>query len=326
MRAVVHHEYGSPDVLRVVDIEEPTVAGDEVLVRVHASSVNSWDWDLLRGTPLVNRVGGLRRPRYPVLGADVAGRVEAVGPAVRRLQPGDEVFADVSHSGWGAFAEYVAVPDRVLAAKPAGLGYEEAASLPQAGGLALQGLRGRRPVRPGDHVLVNGAGGGVGTLAVQLAKASGARVTAVDRADKLDLVRALGADHTLDYRAGDVGATGQTFDVVLDVVADRSLAGCRRLLSPGGAYVVVGGRSSSVAQAMLLGPLVSLVSDRRVGVLVHRPDPADLAVLGGLVADGTIRPVIDRCFPLDQVPDAMRYFASGAATGKIVITVRGSLP
>lgn len=321
MRAVVYHEYGSPDVLRVADIEEPAIADDEVLVRVHASSVNSWDWDLLRGTPLVNRVGGLRRPRYPVLGADVAGRVEAAGPAVRRLRPGDAVFADVSHSGWGGFAEYVAVPERVLAAKPPGLGFEEAASLPQAGGLALQGLRGRRPVRPGDHVLVNGAGGGVGTLAVQLAKVSGAEVTGVDRADKLDLVRALGADHTIDYRAGDVGTMGQTYDVVLDVVADRSLAGCRHLLRPGGAYVVVGGRSSSVAAAMLLGPIVSLVGDRRVGVLVHRPDPADLAVLGGLVTDGTIRPVIDRCFPLDQVPAAMRYFASGAATGKVVITV-----
>ena len=321
MKAIVYHQYGSPDVLRFVDVERPVPGDDEVLVRVHAASVNSWDWDLLRGTPFMTRIGGLRRPRHEILGADVAGRVEAVGSGVSRFRPGDEVFGDLSGSGWGGFAEYTCAREGVLAPKPGGITFEEAAAAPQAGVLALQGLTDKGPIMPGDEVLINGAGGGVGTFAVQIANSLGAIVTGVDREDKLDTVRSIGADHVIDYVAHDFTRDGRRYDRVLDTASNRSIVDSRRALKPGGVYVTVGGSLSSLFQAMLLGPLISMTGGNAMGMLVHKPNARDLAAVGELIATDAVVPVIDRRYPLSEVAEALLQLAGGNDIGKLVVTV-----
>ncbi|MCC6630354.1 MAG: NAD(P)-dependent alcohol dehydrogenase [Chloroflexi bacterium] len=323
MKAVVYRRYGMPDVFAVQDVPTSVPGDDEVLVAVQASAVNSWDWDQLRGRPLLVRLAEAPwRPKFPILGADIAGRVEAVGAKVSRFRPGDEVFGDLSHDRWGGFAEYVCAREQSLAVKPPALTFEQAAALPQAGVLALQGLRQGGPLRPGQRVLMNGAGGGVGTLAVQLAKSFGADVTGVDVAGKLDLVRSVGADQVIDYARTDFARASRQYDLILDVAARRSFAACRRALTPRGAYVIIGGATGTLIQLALLGALFAVFrSKKRVGLLVHRPSAADLAVLADLVVSGTVRPIIDRCFPLHEVPDALRYYATGQVRGKIVITV-----
>lgn len=322
MKAIVYRRYGQPDVLALEELPRPEPGDDEVLIRVHAASVNAWDWDLLRGTPFLNRIQGPLRPRYPILGADVAGTVAAVGRSVTRFRPGDAVYGDLCQSGWGAFAEFVCAREQALAPKPAGLSFAQAAAVPQAASMAVQGLCDRARVQAGHKVLINGAGGGVGTFAVQVAKWCGAEVTGVDRADKLDRVRSLGADHGIDYTREDFTRNAAAYDVILDTAAHRSVFDVRRALRPRGIDVIVGGALSVAFQALLLGPWISLAAGRRIVVLAIRPN-AGLDMLGPLLEAGTVAPVIDRRYPLDDVPEAFRYFGSGGVTGKLVIDVAG---
>lgn len=263
---------------------------------------------------------GLRRPKIRILGCDIAGRVEAVGGEIRRLQPGDEVFGDLSGSGFGGFAEYVCAGEDALAPKPAGMTFEEAAAMPQAGLLALQGLRSRGGVRLGQKVLINGAGGGAGTFAVQIAKSLGAEVTGVDSARKLDLMRSLGADHVIDYTLEDFTRSGQRYDWILDLAAHHSILEYYRALNREGVWVMVGGASVLALQAILLGPLISLATRKKLGLLMHKANKG-LDVMTELFEAGRVRPVIDRTYALSEVPEALRYFGEGLARGKVVITV-----
>jgi NADPH:quinone reductase-like Zn-dependent oxidoreductase len=322
MRAVVYERYGA-DVLALREVPTPVPSADQVLVRVHASSINSWDWEQMRGVPKLARLGsGLRAPRVHILGGDVAGVVEAVGPNGSDLEVGDEVFGDLAGSaGFGGFAEYVAAPARSLVRKPPQLAFEVAAAVPQAGLLALQGLRRHGPVSPGQHVLINGGGGGAGTFAIQLAKHHGAEVTAVDRAHKLDTMRAAGADHVLDFDATDYTDTDERFDRILDLAAHRSVRQPRRLLTPTGRYVVVGGATGVILQTVAVGGWTAISRRRRVGLLIYRFAADDLIALTELIEAGQVTPVVDRVYSLDQLPEAMRYFGDGQARGKVVITV-----
>ena len=325
MKAIVRSEYGTPDVLELADIEAPVVGDDGVLVRVHAASLNAADLDYLYGKPLLTRMGtGLRKPRNRGLGLDVAGQVEAVGSDVTRFQPGDEVFGDLTAFGYGAFAEYASAPERAWAHKPAGMTFEEAATVPQAAILALQGLRGRgRRVQPGQRVLINGASGNVGPFAVQIAKAFGAHVTGVCSTGKMDLARGLGADHVIDYTREDFTRGGQRYDWIVDVAGNRSIFECRRALKPGGVYVMVGGPTARIFGALLLGPLISMARSRKMGLMLWwKPfEKEDVAFLVELIEAGKVAPVIDRRYPLNEVADALRYLEEGRARGKIVITM-----
>jgi len=320
MKAIVYTKYGSPDVLRLEEVEKPTPKEDEVLVEVHAASVNDWDWGLLRGKPFVNRLlFGLRKPKVKILGCDIAGRVEAVGRNVKQFQPGDEVFGDISGCGMGGFAEYVCARENVLAPKSASMTYEQAAAVPQAAVLALQGLR-KGQIQPGQKVLINGAGGGVGTFGMQIAKSFGAEVTGVDSTRKLDMVRSIGADQVIDYTQEDFTQSGQRYDLILDVAAYHSIFDYKRALSPRGIYVMVGGSTARIFQAMFLGPLISMTGSKKMGILMHKPNK-DLAFMKELFEAGKVVPVIDGRYPLSEVPEALRYFGEGHAKGKIVITV-----
>lgn len=321
MKAIVYTKYGSPDVLQLKEVEKPTPKEDEVLTEVHAASVNPWDWDLLRGAPLLVLLWVLQKPKSKILGADVAGRVEAVGRNVKQFRPGDEVFGDSSVCGFGAFAEYICVPENALALKPASMTFDEAATVPQAAVLALQGLRDKRQIQPGQKVLINGAGGGVGTFAVQIAKSFGAEVTGVDSTRKLDMLRSIGADHVIDYTQEDFTKNGQVYDLILDVVTYRSIFDYKRALSPKGIYVMFGGGSwARVVQSMFLGPWISMTGSKKMGILMHKPNK-DLAFLKELLEAGKVTPVIDSRYPLSEVPEALRYFGEGHAQGKVVITV-----
>jgi NADPH:quinone reductase-like Zn-dependent oxidoreductase len=324
VQAIVRSHYGPPEVLELRDVAMPKVGDTDALVRVRASSLNMGDVDYLRGRPLFARMGtGMRRPRNTILGLDVAGEVEAVGRAVTRIEPGDHVFADMTDHGFGAFAEYVAVPEDALAHMPASMTFEQAATIPQSAILALQGLRGGRPVEPGQTVLINGASGNVGPFAVQIAKAWGAEVTGVCSTAKMDLVRAIGADHVIDYTAKDFTRDGQRYDRILDVAARHSIWACRRALRPGGTYIWIGGTTGALLQALLLGPVISLAGSRTMGITWWwKPfRREDVAVLVELIAAGKLRPFIDRSYPLSEVPEAIRYLESGLARGKIVISV-----
>ncbi|WEK54572.1 MAG: NAD(P)-dependent alcohol dehydrogenase [Candidatus Cohnella colombiensis] len=319
MRALVYENYGSPDVLRIEEVEVPVPKGHEVLIAVHAASVNSWDWDLLRGKPYLTRLGALRKPRYRILGADVAGRVVSVGTAVTRFRSGDEVFGDISGCGWGGFAEYACAGEEALTLKPAGLSFEQAAAIPQAAVLALQGLRNKGNLRKGHRVLINGAGGGVGTFAIQYAKLFGAEVTGVDRAEKLDMLRSIGADEVLDYVEEDFAATGRRYDLILDVVGNRSIFAIRRALKPGGTYVMVGGPLPRILQALLAAPLTAWLEKKKMAVLIHRPNHDDQLVWKALVEAGQVVPVIDRRYSLNNAAQALMYLGEGRAKGKVVV-------
>ncbi len=325
MRAIVYHHYGSSNVLQLEDVPKPSPREREVLVQVCASSLNATDAENLRGTFVV-RIGGPLRPKYGILGSDVAGRVESVGSAVTRVHPGDEVFGDLSplKGHFGAFAEYVCVHEDSLTIKPTWLTFREAAAVPSAAIIALQALRNHRAIRRGESVLVNGAGGNVGTFAVQIAKALGAEVTGVDHRRKLDLVRALGADHAIDYTQDDFTQQGKRYDLILDVVSHRSVFDYRRALRRHGLCILVGGSMAAFFQALLFGPWNSVARSKRVGLLTSwRPNqPEDMRRLLELLRTGAIRPIIDKTYPLSETADAFRYLDSGFARGKIVIAVR----
>jgi len=321
MKAIVHQKYGSPDVLQLKEVAKPTPKDDEVLVRVHAASVNAADWHMLRGEPfLVRLMGfGLLRPRNEIPGCDMAGRVEAVGRNVKQFQPGDEVFGDLAKFGLGAFAEYVCARENALALKPANMTFEEAAAVPLAGVTALQGLRDKGQIQPGQKVLINGAGGGVGTIAVQIAKSFGAEVAGVCSTRKLDMVRSIGADQVIDYTQEDFTQNGQRYDLILDAAAYRSIFDYKRALSPKGIYVLVGGSMTALFQAVLLGPWISMTGSNKMGVLMAKANKKDLLFLKELLETGKVRPVIGRRYTLSEVPEALRYLEEGHAQGKVVI-------
>ncbi|MFC4065138.1 NAD(P)-dependent alcohol dehydrogenase [Actinoplanes subglobosus] len=310
MRAVLHDRYGPPGVLRVEEIPVPVPAAGQVLVRVAATSVNLSDWETLRGTPFYSRLGGLRRPARPVLGSDIAGRVEAVGPGVTRFRPGDEVYGD-NLALKGGFAEYAVAGEKALAHKPPELGFAEASAIPQAGVIAMQGVAG---AGHGQRVLINGAGGGSGAFAIQLAKQAGADVTGVDNEHKLAFMRSVGADHVIDYRRDDFTRTGP-YDLILDLVAHRSVFAYRRALAAGGRYRCVGGSTRTLLRVLTIGPFTG----RRIGVLAVREGPAHFVPVADRCVAGDLVIHLDRTFTLDQVPEALTHVGEGRALGKVVI-------
>jgi NADPH:quinone reductase-like Zn-dependent oxidoreductase len=331
MKAIVCTKYGPPDVLELKELKKPTPKEDEALVKIHAASLNAADLETLRGQFWV-RITAPRKPTYKILGSDFAGRIEAVGVNVKEFQPGDEIWGDLSHPlGFGAFAEYVCVPENALRLKPVSMTFEEAAAYPQAAVVALQSLREgpfgtkpeyKRQIHPGQKVLVNGAGGGMGTFAVQLAKHFGAEVTGVDSTSKLDMLRSIGAYHVIDYTQEDFTRSGQRYDLILDVAAYRSIFDYRRSLSPKGIFVMLGGSTAAIFQAFFLGPLISRTGSKKMGLNTWKPNnKEDLVFLKELFEAGKVVPVIDSRYPLSEVPEALRYLGEGHALGKVVITV-----
>jgi NADPH:quinone reductase-like Zn-dependent oxidoreductase len=321
MKAIVRHRYGSPDVLALEDVDVPALEDDRVLVRVHAASVNALDWHSLRGLPYLVRMSeGLRKPKTSAMGVDVAGRVEAVGKSVTEFRPGDDVFGARD----GAFAEYVSAREKMLVRKPPNLTFEQAAAVPVAAITALQAVRDKGQLQPGQRVLINGAGGGVGTFAVQLAKAFGGDVTAVTSPENLDMVRSIGADRVLDYTREDFTKGGQRFDLILDLGGTRSLSACRRALTRVGTYVLVGGRSGRWIKPMdraLGAAILSRFVRQRLVFFIAKLNKEDLILLKELLEAGKLTSVIDRTYPLRETPDAIRYLEKGRARGKVVITV-----
>lgn len=322
MKAIVYRCYGSPDVLEFEDVEKPTPADDEVLVKVHAASVNPLDWHFMRGSPYIMRLGtGLGAPNSASMGVDFSGTVESVGVAVKQFKPGDEVFGGKS----GAFAEYVTIrEDRALVLKPANITFEQAASVPIAAITALQALRDKGKIKPGQKVLINGASGGVGTFAVQIAKSYGAEVTGVCSTRNLEMVRSIGADHVIDYTREDYTKNGQQYDLIIDNVGNHPLLANRRVLNPDGIFVIIGGSKGdwlgplmSPIKALMLSPLVG----QEFVLLLAKLRKDDLAILGDLMQAGKVTPVIDRRYPLSEVPAAIRYSEEGHARGKIVVNM-----
>jgi NADPH:quinone reductase-like Zn-dependent oxidoreductase len=323
MKAVVGRCYGSPEVLRVEEVARPAVADDQLLIRVHAAALNPLDWHFMRGTPyLVRLTSGFGRPENPRLGVDFSGTVEAVGRNVQRFKPGDEVFGGKR----GAFAEYLSVrEDAGLALKPANVSFEQAAAVPIAGITALQALRDQGHARAGQKVLINGASGGVGTFAVQIAKAYGAEVTGVCSTRNLELVRSIGADHVIDYTREDFTRGSQRYDLIVDTVGNHPLLELRRVLTPDGIFVGVGGESkdnwigpmSRIVDASLLAPFVK----QKLAMFLADLNAADLARLADLMRDGKVKSVIDRSYSLDQIAEAMRYLEKGHARGKVILNV-----
>ena len=321
MKAMVYTTYGSPDVLQLTQVEKPTLRDNDVLIQIHAASLNAGDRILLRGDPFMVRLtAGLRKPKHQILGADVAGRVAAVGRTVTQFQVGDAVFGDLSDSGYGAFAEYVAAPAHAVALKPARMTFAEAAAVPSAAITALQGLRDQAQLQPGQKVLVNGASGSVGTYAVQIAKALGAEVTAVCSTQHVDRMRSLGADHVIDYRLEDYTQNHQ-YDVILDAAAYRSLAENQRALAPKGVYVLVGGSGGRFLEAMVIGPWRSKKTGQRFSTFVKHPTQQNLLFVKELLEAGSVAPIIDRCYPLQATAEALRYLEAGHTQGKVVITL-----
>ncbi len=322
MKAIVCTKYGAPDSLQLKEVPKPVPQDDQVLVKIHAASVNAADLETLRGQFIV-RVAAPFRPMYKVLGSDIAGRVEAVGRNVTQFQPGDEVWGDLSFPhGLGAFAEYACAAETALAPKPASMTFEEAAAYPQAAMVALQSLRDKGQIQPGHKVLINGAGGGMGTFAIQLAKYFGAEVTGVDSTRKLDMLRSIGADHAIDYTQEDYTKSGQLYDLILDVAAYRSVFDYRRALAPEGIFMMVGGSVATLLQVVALGALISRSGSKRIGLNAWEPNKReDLAFLAELFEAGRVVPVIDKRYPLSQVPEALRYLEEEPHLGKLVITV-----
>ncbi|MBF0236101.1 MAG: NAD(P)-dependent alcohol dehydrogenase [SAR324 cluster bacterium] len=321
MKAIVYTQYGFHEELKLEDIEKPTPKEEEVLIKVYAVSINDWDWQLLQGIPFVNRVeNGFREPKkIKILGSDIAGRIEAVGKNVKQFKVGDEVYGDLS-GNWGGFAEYVCARETALALKPASMTFEEAAAIPQAAMLAVQGLLDKGKLQQGQKILINGAGGGVGTFGVQLAKLFGAEVTGVDSAEKLDMMRSMGFDHVIDYKKEDFTRNGQCYDLILDNKMNRSLSEYLRALSPNGIYVVAGGDTAKIFQVFLF-PLISMFSKKRLCVVILKTNK-DLAYMNELFEAGKVKPVIDdKSYTLSDVPEAFRYYGAGQHKGKVVITV-----
>ncbi len=321
MKAIVFNQYGSPDMLKIAEVATPKPKDDQVLVRVLAVSVNAADHRLLSG-PIPRLMGfGLFKPNNKILGADIAGRVEAVGKHVTRFKPGDEVFGDISGTGFGGFAEYACASEAILVKKPANLTFEQAAAVPMASVTALQGLR-KGGIQPGDRVAIVGASGGVGIFAVQIAKALGAEVTAISSTKKLERLRQLGADHVFDYTREDFTRSGKHYDLILAVNGYRPLAEYRRALSPQGRYVMVGGDGNQLFEAMVKGPFVSRRGGQTVKNLMAAPNATDLAFVKDLIEAGRVTPIIDRTFPLEKTAEAVHHVGAGHAAGKVIVCIQ----
>lgn len=323
MKAVVFRKYGSPDALQLEEVEKPVPKDDEVLIEVHASSVNDWDWQMLRGIPFVNRMmAGLFKPsKIMILGCDVSGRVEAVGKNVTKFKPGDEVLGDISQHRFGGFAEYVCAGDKSLRLKPEGMSFEQAAALPQAAALAVQGFRDITAIKPGQKILINGAGGGAGSFAVQIAKALGAEVTGVDSTVKLESMSQNGADHVMDYTKEEFTENGERYDLIQDNAAHHSFFHSRRSLNSGGTYAMLGGPNSRIFQMMLLGPLTSMFGSKKMGLMILKQNKNTDFYLE-LFKAGKVAPLIDKTYPLSETVEAFRYFGKSLQCGKIVISVK----
>ena len=325
MKAIVFTQYGSPEGLELREVPKPVPKDDELLVRIHASSINSWDWEALNGVPFINRLMfGLLKPKpgKQRLGADIAGTVESVGNRVTRFQPGDEVFGDL-WDNWGGFAEYACTRETCVELKPTNSTFEEAAAVPQAGVLALQAIRKAGNLEPEQMVLINGAGGGVGTFAIQLAKHSGAEVTGVDASHKLDIVRSVGADHVIDYEQEDFTKSAVRYDLIVDCQNYRSMFDNRRAIASGGAYAMVGGSMFRLCQLGFLRLIGRITGDDRKLCLVAEGPNIGLADLKNLLETGKLIPIVDRTYRLSEVPEALRYFGEGRHKGKIVVAIHG---
>jgi len=323
----MYDEYGPPDVLRLAEVDKPAPTSDQVLVRIHAVSINGSDMEGLAGRPLYARIGGLRRPGNRILGSDIAGTVEAAGRNVTEFQPGDAVFGEIP--GYhGGLAEYVCTHGKTLAHKPPELTFEQAAAVPQGGVIALNGIRKKGRAAAGQQVLINGAGGSGGSFAVQLAKLHGAAVTGVDNAHKQEFMHALGADNAIDYTRQDFTRTGEQYDLILDLIAHRSPAAILRALRPGGTYLVVGGSVGVLLQVLLFGPLLKRLTGKNIRMLAVPQSREDLLAVTQLCTSGHLRPVIDRVYGFEDVPEAFRYIRGGRALGKVVILVveNGGIP
>ena len=320
MKAIVNTQYGSPDVLRMLEVAKPTPKENEVLIKIHAVAVNAADWHLLKADPFLVRLQfGLFKPKYTILGADIAGRVEAVGQNVKKLKVGDDVFGNSSSSGWGGYAEYAAVREDVLVLKPANITFEEAAAVPMAAVTALLGLK-EGKIQQGQTVLINGASGGVGTFAIQIAKALGAEVTAVCSTRNVELARSLGADHVIDYTKEDFTKCGKQYDLILAANGYHSLTDYQRALSPNGQYVMTGGTTAQMFEVLLFGRLRSK-GNQKMGNILAKHSQEELEFIAGLLADGTVKPVIAKRYALAQTADAIRCVEEGHAQGKVVINV-----
>jgi NADPH:quinone reductase-like Zn-dependent oxidoreductase len=319
LKAIVYTKYGGPEVLQVKEVKKPYPKDDEVLVKVYAVSINDWDIGLLKGDVINRLIYGLFKPKKKILGSDVAGRIEAVGKNVKQFQAGDEVYGDLSGK-WGGFAEYVCASDRALALKPANMSFIEAAAIPQAAMLAVQGLIDKGKIQPGQKLLINGAGGGVGTFAVQIAKLYGVEVTGVDSSEKLDMLRSIGFDYVIDYNREDFTKNGQRYDLILDVKTNRSIFDYARALSPNGIYVTIGGSLMRIFQALCLGPWISMGRKKRIRIVALKPNK-DLVYINELFEAGKIKPVIDGPYKLDEGPEAFRLFDQANHKGKVVIVI-----
>ena len=322
MKAIVREDYGSTEVLELRAIDMPVPRDDEVMVKVHAASLNTADLDYLSGKPRIARVGsGLRRPRSGRMGLDVAGRVAVVGRDVTTLEVGDDVWADLFDFGQGAFAEYVCASEQAFTQMPSGVTFEQAATVPHSGVLALQGLLGKGEINPGEKVLINGAGGCVGPFAIQLAKSFGAEVTGVDHGGKFDVMRSAGADHVIDYTSEDFTKNGRRYDLILDIVDQHSVLYYRRSLVSGGRYVLIARGLSGFVQAFLVGAAVSMAGSKRMGIFMWKANNrTDLELMKALLENGKVTPIVDRRYQLSEVPEALRYLEDGHARGKVVIT------
>jgi NADPH:quinone reductase-like Zn-dependent oxidoreductase len=323
MKAIVNTRYGSPDVLEVKEVGKPEPKDDEVLVKVFAASINAADLHMLRADPFLIRfmVGGLFKPKFKILGADIAGRVEVVGKNVKQFKPGDEIFGDLSAGGWGSLAEYVCAREDALALKPSNITFEEAAAVPMAAVTALHGIRDKGHVTSRQKVLINGASGGVGTFAVQIAKSFGAEVTALCSTNNLEKMRSIGADHVIDYKKEDFTRNGLHYDLILAANGYHPIFNYRRSMSHAGTYVASGGAMAQIFQAMLLGPWISMTGSKKMVSLMSKPNQKDLVFIKELIEAGKIGPVIDRRYPLNKTAEAFRYFEQGHAQGKVVINV-----
>lgn len=322
MKAIVYHEYGSPEVLELKEVKAPIPKDNEVLIKVRATSVNSWDWDLLRGTPFLVRLvgGGISKPKINILGCDVAGTVDAKGKKVTQFKVGDEVFGDLSGGNWGGFADYVCARENELTHKPNRITFEQAASLPQAAVMALQGIRDHGKVKSGQKVLINGAGGGIGTFAIQMAKDAGAEITGVDSTAKFELMQSLGADYVIDYKQDDFTKNGLQYDLILDVIGHHSIYDYKRSLTSTGMYRMIGGPTPLIFQSVFIAPFITLFNKKKMGILAQEANK-DLAYLAELVGTGKLKPIIDKAFPLAETANALQYLGDGKALGKVVVTV-----
>ncbi|TKC17090.1 NAD(P)-dependent alcohol dehydrogenase [Robertmurraya kyonggiensis] len=322
MKAIISPKYGSPDVLELKEVEKPVPTEEEVLVKIRAASINFGNLVLLKGEPHLARLAfGLRRPKYPIPGGDVAGIVEAVGENVRHFKPGDEVFGDLSACGWGSFAEYATAPEQALALKPTNISFEEAAAAPMAGVTALQGLRDKGMIQSGQKVLINGASGGVGTFAVQIAKSLGANVTGVCSTRNIEILQSLEADHVIDYTKDDFTQNAKKYDLILGVNGSHPISAYKRVLKPSGIFVHVGGAETQMYQTLMLGPFISMTSKKKMSSLLQKSNQEDLHFLKKLLETGKVKSVIDRQYKLNEVADAFRYFEEGHAQGKVVISI-----